>query len=146
MAPLPATTPTPQISPGWLHLLPVSLLHSLSDNCQHSPADASKVPYRPATPPSDASSPAHESPEYVGQRDLSDVDYNEDRTENLNNKAPKKGGYDARVEQWLYEQRDQLILITGAGKDGVNYIQYTINCGVGGFIVAYGTRLSSTGP
>lgn len=146
MGPLPATILTPQISPVWLHPLPVSLIHARSDYCQHSIADASKVPYRPATPPSEASSPAHESPEYVGQRDLSDVDYNEDRAENLNAEAPKKGGYDARVEQWLYEQRDQLIIITGAGKDGVNYIQYTINCGVGGLIVAYGIILSNTGP
>ncbi|EUC48015.1 hypothetical protein COCMIDRAFT_88555 [Bipolaris oryzae ATCC 44560] len=92
-------------------------------------ASPTALPYRPATPPSEASSPAHGSPEYIGQRDLSDIDYNEDRADNLDAKAPKKGGYDARVEQWLYEQRDQLILITGAGKDGVNYIQYTINCG-----------------
>ena len=42
----------------------------------------------------------------------------------------KKGGYDARVEQWLYENPEHIILITNAGKDGVNYIQYTINCGV----------------
>lgn len=61
---------------------------------------------------------------------MSDVDYSEDRGEIASTGAPKKGGYDARVEQWLYEHRDQLILITGAGKDGVNYIQYTINCGV----------------
>jgi hypothetical protein len=45
-------------------------------------------------------------------------------------KTQKKGGYDARVEQWLHEHPDQIILITNAGKDGVNYIQYTINCGV----------------
>lgn len=62
---------------------------------------------------------------------MSDVDYNEDRGD-ADPKAPKKGGYDARVEQWLYEHADQLVLITSAGKDGVNYIQYTINCGVRG--------------
>jgi hypothetical protein len=61
---------------------------------------------------------------------MSDVDYNEEQQDDADTKAPKKGGYDARVEQWLYEHPDQLILITSAGKDGVNYIQYTINCGV----------------
>ena len=62
---------------------------------------------------------------------MSDVDY-EEHDENADPQEPKKGGYDARVEQWLYEHPDQLVLITSAGKDGVNYIQYTINCGVGG--------------
>lgn len=60
---------------------------------------------------------------------MSDVDYNEEQ-ERPQGGDGKKCGYDARVEQWLYEQPDQLILITNAGKDGVNYIQYTINCGV----------------
>ncbi|KAJ4369527.1 Sorting nexin, cytoplasm-to-vacuole targeting pathway/endosomal sorting [Didymella sp. IMI 355093] len=86
------------------------------------------VPYRPATPPSEASSPAQESPEYVPQRDMSDVDYDEDQ-QSGEPVPPKKGGYDARVEQWLYENPGQLILITEAGKDNVNFIQYTINCG-----------------
>jgi hypothetical protein len=63
---------------------------------------------------------------------MSDVDY-EEHDETANAKPPREGGYDARVEQWLYEHPDQLVLITNAGKgDGVNYIQYTINCGVGG--------------
>jgi hypothetical protein len=62
---------------------------------------------------------------------MSDVDYDEhDETEDTS--AARKTGYDARVEQWLHEHPDQLVLITSAGKDGVNYIQYTINCGVGG--------------
>jgi len=87
------------------------------------------VPYRPATPPSETSSPAQESPEYVSRRDMSDVDYDEDQ-QSGDPVAPKKGGYDARVEQWLYENPGQLILITEAGKDNVNFIQYTINCGV----------------
>jgi hypothetical protein len=60
---------------------------------------------------------------------MSDVDYAEDREEE-ETVAPKKGGYDARVEQWLHEHPDQVILITNAGKEGVNYIQYTISCGV----------------
>ncbi|CBX97361.1 hypothetical protein IAQ61_007219 [Plenodomus lingam] len=92
-------------------------------------ASPAALPYRPATPPSDASSPALESPKYISQRDMSDVDYGEDRDEAGEAPTARKGGYDARVEQWLHENPGQLVLITSAGKDGVNYIQYTINCG-----------------
>lgn len=61
---------------------------------------------------------------------MSEVDYNDDEAEDHREPSvPKKGGYDARVEQWLHENPDHLVLITSAGKDGVNYIQYTINCG-----------------
>jgi hypothetical protein len=68
---------------------------------------------------------------------MSDVDYEEhDETEDPT--AARKSGYDARVEQWLHEHPDQLVLITSAGKDGVNYIQYTINCGVcGGYTIGW---------
>ncbi|OAK97238.1 sorting nexin-41 [Phaeosphaeriaceae sp. SRC1lsM3a] len=92
-------------------------------------ASPTALPYRPATPPSETSSPAQESPEYVSHRDMSDVDYNDEHEEQAPAPQQKKGGYDARVEQWLHEHPDQIILITNAGKDGVNYIQYTINCG-----------------
>lgn len=60
---------------------------------------------------------------------MSDVDYDEEQ-QTGEPVAPRKGGYDARVEQWLYENPGQLIIITEAGKDNVNFIQYTINCGV----------------
>jgi hypothetical protein len=68
----------------------------------------------------------------VSHRDMSDVDYNDDHEEEEEEETvtQKKGGYDARVEQWLHEHPDQVILITNAGKEGVNYIQYTISCGV----------------
>jgi len=72
---------------------------------------------------------------------MSDVDYNEEHEEEQPANL-KKGGYDARVEQWLHEQPDQLILITNAGKDGVNYIQYTINCGVRNRKAGNGTILT----
>ena len=92
------------------------------------------MPYRPVTPPSvESSSPAQESPEYISQRDMSDVDYNEDEPESAERVAPKKGGYDSRVEQWLYENPGSSILITYAGKNlegGGSYIAYTINTGV----------------
>ena len=91
------------------------------------------VPYRPATPPSIDSSPARESSQYISQP-LSDVDYNEDgEQEDEAPVAPKKGGYDSRVEAWLYENPGSSILITYAGKNlegGGGYIAYTINAGV----------------
>ena len=46
----------------------------------------------------------------------------------------KKGGYDSRIEQILYENEDLQILITDAGKShesGASYIAYTIRTGVG---------------
>lgn len=45
----------------------------------------------------------------------------------------KKGGYDSRIEQILYENPDLPILITEAGKSlesGGKYIVYTIRTGV----------------
>ncbi|MBE7181204.1 MAG: hypothetical protein INR71_08350 [Terriglobus roseus] len=46
---------------------------------------------------------------------------------------PKKGGYDSRIEQILYENPDMPIIITYAGKNlegGGSYIAYTIRTGV----------------
>jgi len=67
----------------------------------------------------------------MSQRDMSDVDYNEEPSEG-ERVAPKKGGYDSRVEQWLYENPESSILITYAGKNlegGGSFIAYTINTG-----------------
>ncbi|KAF2477594.1 sorting nexin-like protein-41 [Lindgomyces ingoldianus] len=92
----------------------------------------SALPYHPATPPSiESSSPTHESPEYISQRDMSDIEYN-DEPSSGEPVAPKKGGYDSRVEQWLYENPASPILISYAGKNvegGGNYIVYTIDTG-----------------
>jgi hypothetical protein len=63
---------------------------------------------------------------------MSDIDYNEE-SQSTEDVAPKKGGYDSRVEQWLYENPESSILITYAGKNlegGGGYIAYTINTGV----------------
>lgn len=45
---------------------------------------------------------------------------------------PKKGGYDSRIEQILYENPDLEIQIVHAGKnaEGGGYIVYTIRTGV----------------
>ena len=89
--------------------------------------------HRPTTPPSTSSSPRNESPEFISQpRDMSDVDYDEDNPGG-GRVEPKKGGYDSRIEQILYENPDLPILITYAGKNlesGGSYIAYTIRTGV----------------
>jgi len=63
---------------------------------------------------------------------MSDVDYDEDHPRGAR-VEPKKGGYDSRIEQILYENPDLPILITCAGKNlesGGSYIAYTIRTGV----------------
>ena len=48
----------------------------------------------------------------------------------------KPGGYESRIEQFLYENPDQPVLITDAGKSpesGGKYIVYTIRTGVRAF-------------
>ncbi len=86
---------------------------------------------RPATPTSDDESPHNEPPDFVSRpRDLSDDD--EDYAQQRGPR--KKGGYDSRIEQILYENEDLQILITDAGKSqesGGSYIAYTIRTGVG---------------
>jgi hypothetical protein len=62
---------------------------------------------------------------------MSDVDYNEE-SPSTEEPAPKKGRYESRVEEWLYEQPASSILITYAGKNaegGGGFIAYTINSG-----------------
>ncbi|EON68344.1 hypothetical protein W97_07602 [Coniosporium apollinis CBS 100218] len=88
--------------------------------------------HRPQTPPSGSSSPRDDSPEFISQpRDLSDVEY-DDEQPRVRQVEPKKGGYDSRIQQILYENPDLPILITHAGKNaesGGSYIAYTIRTG-----------------
>ena len=92
---------------------------------------------RPITPTSTTSSNENEPPEFISRpRDLSegdDDDDDEDTQRGSQSVSRKKGGYDSRVEQILYEHADMPILITDAGKNhesGGNYIVYTIRTGV----------------
>lgn len=131
MGPSPAMIPTPPTCLAWPRRVPVGP-RPWSGLLRPAVNIARPVPYRPVTPPSEASSPAQDSPEYISQRDMSDVDYNEEPG-SAERAAPKKGGYDSRVEQWLYENAESPILITYAGKNlegGGSYIAYTINTGV----------------
>lgn len=86
------------------------------------------------TPPSGASSPTNEPPELISRpRDLSDDDEDNYAQQRSGNLPRKKGGYDSRIEQILYEHPDLQIVITDAGKShesGGSYIVYTIRTGV----------------
>lgn len=84
---------------------------------------------RSSTPTSEDGPSPNEPPEYISrQRDMSDDD-----EEYAQQRAPrKKGGYDSRIEQIIYENHDLQILITDAGKNhesGGSYIAYTIRTG-----------------
>lgn len=87
---------------------------------------------RSSTPTSDHEPSHNDPPEFVSQaRDLSDEDEDEDYVQHR--RPQKKGGYDSRIEQILYENEDLQILITDAGKShesGGSYIAYTIRTGV----------------
>lgn len=85
---------------------------------------------RSSTPTSDDEGTPNDPPDFISQpRNLSDED-----EEYVEQKRPqKKGGYDSRIEQILYENEDLQILITDAGKShesGGSYIAYTIRTGV----------------
>lgn len=102
----------------------------------HPLIDHLSVGYQPPhTPPSDQPSP-NESPEFISHsQDLSDVEYDDDRPPGRRGE-PKKGGYDSRIEQILYENPDLEIQIIDAGKNregGGSFITYTILTGVSAF-------------
>lgn len=86
-----------------------------------------------ATPPSSQALPQHNPAFYSRHQDLSE-DENEHEHEHEQSRsqtAPRKGGYDGRIQQILYEHPELEILIVEAGKspDG-NFIAYRIRTGV----------------
>ncbi|KAF2763502.1 hypothetical protein EJ05DRAFT_507087 [Pseudovirgaria hyperparasitica] len=86
---------------------------------------------RPSTPPSGNSSLRQESPEFISQP-IGDEDEKEDEAATSTRREPKRGGYNSRIEQILYENPDLPILITYAGKNsesGGSFITYTIRTG-----------------
>jgi hypothetical protein len=88
-----------------------------------------------------------QAPEFVPRHsedtNLSDAESDEEYTALMRGElAPgrKKGGYDSRIEQILYENPQLPILITDAGKSsesGGKYIVYTIRTGVGFIACGY---------
>ncbi|KAL9001468.1 MAG: hypothetical protein Q9169_000043 [Polycauliona sp. 2 TL-2023] len=102
-----------------------------------TPTSSAVTPHaalRPTTPTSGAFSPTNEPPEFVSRpRDLSDDDEDNYAQQRSGQLPRKKGGYDSRIEQILYENSDLQIVITNAGKSqesGGSYIVYTIRTGV----------------
>ena len=93
-------------------------------------------------PPSPSSDDEYRSQDFTSNRptdyDHEDSDAEEDEEYSARVRgeiAPKKkkGGYDSRIEQILYENPELPILITDAGKSlesGGKYIVYTIRTGV----------------
>ncbi|TAQ88252.1 hypothetical protein B7494_g3420 [Chlorociboria aeruginascens] len=99
----------------------------------HSPS--SQYGYGGPPTPSTISDNHPESDDHHPQQyDTSDVgtddEYSSPQRKNI--QKPKKGGYDSRIEQILYENPDLPILIVDAGKStesGGKYIVYTIRTG-----------------
>jgi len=91
----------------------------------------------PSTPPSGASSPtaaAHtDYSDTLADHDLDDEEYVAEEMSESRKIAAKKGGYDSRIQQILYENPNLDIQIVAAGKNtegGGGYISYTIRTGV----------------
>ncbi|KAF2721760.1 hypothetical protein K431DRAFT_284681 [Polychaeton citri CBS 116435] len=88
---------------------------------------------RPSTPPSGHSSPS-QTPAFLSRpSDLSDEELDASQHHGPVPKVePKKGGYDSRIEQILYEHPELDIQIVHAGKNtegGGGFITYTIRTG-----------------
>lgn len=79
------------------------------------------------TPPSSQSSPQNNPAFYSRHQDLSEDEDEQSHSQT----APRKGGYDGRIQQILYENPELEILIVEASKspDG-NFIAYRIRTGV----------------
>lgn len=127
------TAPSTAVTLDFPTKLPSSLVRNDWNKILLSGPFTNKIVYqefdRPSTPDSDGSSPRNEPPEFISRpKDISDdEDYPQQRV------TPKKGGYDSRIEQILYENQDLQIIITDAGKShesGASYIAYTIRTGV----------------
>ncbi|KAI9659333.1 MAG: Sorting nexin, cytoplasm-to-vacuole targeting pathway/endosomal sorting [Bathelium mastoideum] len=87
---------------------------------------------QPSTPPSEDEDANQEPPEFLSRpRDLTDESLEDDQSAHQQI-PPKRGGYNSRIEQILYENPDLQIEITYAGKNlesGGSYIAYTIRTG-----------------
>ncbi|KAI9670061.1 MAG: CSN-associated deubiquitinating enzyme Ubp12 [Caeruleum heppii] len=108
------------------------------DSTSSPPADPvspSAQDHRPSTPTSTNSSPNNEPPEFISRPQASsDAEDDEDYPGTRSSQGPprKKGGYNSRIEQILYENPELPIIITDAGKNhesGGNHIVYTIRTG-----------------
>jgi len=95
-------------------------------------ADRSLAPYDRESPPSSRSS-SRGPPDYISQAPDTDEEEEEDSYDVKHSPPRKRGVYDSRIEQILYENPELPILITDAGKNhegGGGFIVYTIRTGV----------------
>lgn len=88
-------------------------------------------PDRDSSPPP-PSYKSTEPPEFLTRpNDSSEDDQEEYPQQQQSGHLPRKGGYDARVQQVLYENPDLEIIITDAGKSPHgSFIEYRIRTGV----------------
>jgi hypothetical protein len=109
--------------------------NSLADAHWH-PVDGYSAPQTPSTLSDHPAGEADAGP----QRYASDEDEEYGGSSQVGPKR-KRGGYDSRIEQILYENPDLPILIVDAGKSsesGGKYIVYTIRTGVSSCISCIG--------
>lgn len=82
------------------------------------------------TPSSNDEPAVNEPPEFISRPSNLSGEDDDDEQQNV---PQKRGGYNSRIEQLLYENPDLQIVITDAGKNmesGGSYIAYTIRTGV----------------
>lgn len=84
---------------------------------------------QPTSPPAFKSD---DPPEFITRAaDLSEDDEAEYNKQQQSSQLPRKGGYDGRIQQILYENQDLEVLIVDAGKSSHGgFIEYRIRTGV----------------
>lgn len=105
---------------------PYGAFNQDAPNSQANPALSSSYTEQAGTPPSSQSSPQNNPAFYSRHQDLSEDEDEQSHSQT----APRKGGYDGRIQQILYENPELEILIVEASKspDG-NFIAYRIRTG-----------------
>ncbi|KAI9762968.1 MAG: Sorting nexin, cytoplasm-to-vacuole targeting pathway/endosomal sorting [Chaenotheca gracillima] len=106
--------------------------HDSTTSSTGAPASPGAAFERPISVASEDSAVNNDPPAFISdQREASDDDDMEDQKSG-GGIPRKKGGYDSRIEQILYENPELPIIITDAGKNhesGGSYIVYTIRTG-----------------
>ena len=88
--------------------------------------------YHETSPPA-SSHDSSDPPEFISRPEHIDEDEDEDESIGAAERHPRrKDGYDSRIQQILYEDKNLEIIITDAAKDhgGGGFIVYTIRTGV----------------
>jgi sorting nexin-41/42 len=94
-------------------------------------ADSHSTDHDQSSPLSSHNPSPSDDPQFAARpNDLSDYEEEEYR-QSQSGQLPRKGGYDGRIQQILYENPDLEIFITDAGKSHHgSFIEYRIRTGV----------------